>query len=77
MNISDLTGIQDFTALTAIHLGNNNLTSLDLTQNTALDDIQFGGNQIDSIDLSQNIALKMLYCDNNSFYNQPLANSAR
>ena len=35
-NISDLTGIQAFTALTELRCGNNNLTSLNLSANTAL-----------------------------------------
>ena len=34
--ISDLTGIQDFTALTSLQCGNNYLTSLDVSANTAL-----------------------------------------
>ena len=35
-NISDLTGIQDFSSLTTLFCGGNNLTNLDVTQNTAL-----------------------------------------
>ena len=35
-NISDLTGIEDFTALTDLDCAVNQLTSLDLTKNTAL-----------------------------------------
>ena len=35
-NISDLTGIEDFTALTYLDCGSNPLGSLDVSQNTAL-----------------------------------------
>ncbi len=37
-NISDLTGIEDFTALTSL-VAINQLTSLDVSQNTALTDL--------------------------------------
>ena len=36
MNISDLTGIENFTALTTLFCYENQLTSLDVSQNTAL-----------------------------------------
>ena len=35
-NISDLTGIEDFTALTGLNCYYNSLTSLDISQNTNL-----------------------------------------
>ena len=35
-NISDLTGIEDFTALITLDCANNQLTSLDVSNNTAL-----------------------------------------
>ncbi len=37
-NISDLTGIEDFTSLTYLDCENNQLTTLDVSQNTALRD---------------------------------------
>ena len=64
-NISDLTGIEDFTALTYLYCGGNLLTSLDVTQNTALTDLYCGGNQLTSIDVTQNTALTYLYCAEN------------
>jgi len=45
-NISDLTGIEDFTALTYLYCGGNLLTSLDVTQNTALTGLYCEGNQL-------------------------------
>jgi hypothetical protein len=64
-NISDLTGIEDFTALTYLYCGGNLLTSLDVTQNTALTDLYCGSNQLTSIDVTQNTALTYLYCAEN------------
>ena len=65
-NISDLTGIDDFTALTVLFCNNNQLTSLDVAQNTALEFLQCADNQLTSLDVSQNTALEFLHC----FYNQ-------
>ena len=60
--ISDLTGIEDFTALTGLNCSQNQLTSLDLTQNTALTGLNCSQNQLASLDLTQNTALTGLYC---------------
>ena len=59
-NISDLTGIEDFTALTYLYCGGNLLTSLDVTQNTALTYLYCGGNLLTSLDVTQNTALTSL-----------------
>jgi len=64
--ISDLTGIEDFEALIQLSVGQNNLSSLDVTQNTALTDLRFYVNSITSIDLSQNMSLRILSCDSNN-----------
>ena len=63
--ISDLTGIEDFTALTSLHCQFNQLTSLDVSQNTALTYLNCGGNQLTNLDVSQNTALNYLNCDSN------------
>jgi hypothetical protein len=65
MNISDLTGIEDFTALTYLNCGLNSLTSLDVSANTALTYLECGSNQLTSLDVS-NANLTTLYC----LYNQ-------
>lgn len=59
-NISDLTGIEDFTALQVLYVDNNNLTSLNVTQNTALTLLSCSGNSITSLDVRQNTALDYL-----------------
>ncbi|WP_046759385.1 leucine-rich repeat domain-containing protein, partial [Kordia jejudonensis] len=65
-NISDLTGIEDFTALQNLNASGNQLTSIDVTQNTALTLLNLDNNSISEIDLTQNIALESVYFHNNS-----------
>jgi Leucine-rich repeat (LRR) protein len=65
-NIFDLTGIQDFTALTSLTCFNNQLTSLDLSNNLALTYLRCDGNQLTSLDLSNNLALTYLNCEGGS-----------
>jgi Leucine-rich repeat (LRR) protein len=64
-NIADLTGIEDFTALTFLNCILNQLTSLDVSNNTALTDLDCQNNQLTSLDLSGATALTKLYCENN------------
>jgi len=63
--ISDLTGIEDFTALTNLQCGSNSLTSLDVSANTALTYLECNGNQLTSLDVSNNTELTTLKCYNN------------
>ncbi|SNR15294.1 hypothetical protein [Tenacibaculum jejuense] len=58
--ISDLTGIEDFVALTSLNCRVNNLTSLNVTQNTLLKTLTSDGNSLTSIDLSNNTDLEIL-----------------
>ncbi|MVO08881.1 T9SS type A sorting domain-containing protein [Flavobacterium sp. TP390] len=64
-NISDLTGIEAFTAFYWLSCKNNQLTSLDLSQNTALEYLNCDSNQLISLDLGQNTVLEYLYCSFN------------
>ena len=55
LNISDgeiisMTGIEDFTALYSLILPNNEITSIDLSNNTALTDLGIGGNALTTLD---------------------------
>jgi len=61
-NISDLTGIQDFIALTELGCDDNQLTSLDVSANTALTNLYCYCNQLTSLDVSENTALTDLNC---------------
>jgi Leucine-rich repeat (LRR) protein len=59
-NIADLTGIEAFTALTALYIQGTQLTSLDVSSNTALTYLNCYNNQLTSIDISGATALTLL-----------------
>ena len=59
-SISDLTGIADFAALTGLDCSDNQLTTLDLTQNTLLSNTSCHTNQLTSLDLTQHTGLSVL-----------------
>jgi len=63
--IFDLTGIEDFTALTELWCSSNQLTSLDVSNNTALTYLDCSYNLLTSLDVSNNTALTHLYCSYN------------
>lgn len=65
LNISDLTGIQDFKALTQLICSFNNLTSLDVSQNTSLLTLICFSNKITSLNVSKNTLLDNLNCSSN------------
>ena len=63
--ISNLKGIEYFTALRSLSCGRNQLTALDVSKNTALTYLHCSYNQLTSLDVSMNTALTKLYCYNN------------
>lgn len=65
-NISDLTGIEDFISLIYLDCDHNQLTSLDLTNNTELTQLDCGFNQLTNLDVTNNTLLTKLIC----LYNQ-------
>ncbi|WP_452225778.1 T9SS type A sorting domain-containing protein [Lacinutrix cladophorae] len=65
LNISDLTGVEAFTALTELYCQNNQLTSLDVSANTSLQYLFCGFNQLTSLDVSSNTALITIDCTSN------------
>lgn len=64
-SISDLTGIEDFTALTSLNCATNNLTSVNLSKNTKLTSLTIGSNKLTNLDVSNNVLLEDLDCQNN------------
>jgi len=64
-NISDLTGIEDFTALTYLQCVSNQLTSLDVSANTALIELACYDNKLTYLDVSANTVLEGLECSDN------------
>jgi len=65
LNISDFTGIEYFTSLTELYCSNNQITILDLSQNTALIELDCNDNQLISLDVSQSVNLISLECQSN------------
>ena len=63
--ISDLTGISGFTNLDTLDVRSNQLTSLDVSNNTALLYLYCSNNQLTSLNLSNSTALLTIYCSNN------------
>jgi len=65
LGISDLTGIEDFDALQILRCSFNQITSLNLSQNTSLTWLECLNNQLVNLDLSQNTLLTTLDCSSN------------
>jgi Secretion system C-terminal sorting domain/SprB repeat len=64
-NIADLTGIQDFTALTNLNCSWNKLTSLDVSKNVNLYALYCDKNELTTLNVSGSIYLNYLTCNNN------------
>mgnify|MGYP000455462647 CR=1 FL=1 len=64
-NISDLDGIQSFSNLKILHCDNNNLSELDVTQNSFLENLRCDHNNITNLNVSQNLELFYLFCSDN------------
>ena len=65
IGITNLKGIEYFTALKILNCESNRLTTLDVSKNTALTDLNCSGNQLTTLDVSKNTALTDLYCSGN------------
>lgn len=65
LNISDLTGIEDFIALERLGCAFNNLTTLDLSNNHQLIEMGCTANSLTSLNITQSPNLEILYCDEN------------
>ncbi len=74
-NIADLTGIEDFTDLTNLFCTNNQLTSIDLSNNTALEYLFCANNQLTSLDVSNNPALIYFRCEYNQLTSLDVSNN--
>jgi len=68
-NISNLTGIEAFTAISYLDCSYNTLTNLNISQNTALVQLYCYNNQLTNINVTQNSALSDLLCDQNMLSN--------
>lgn len=74
-NISDLTGIEDFVALTYLSCEGNNLANLNITQNTNLAQLYCRSNQLTILDTSLNTNLSILWVQDNLITDLNLINN--
>lgn len=63
--IEDLTGIEYFTELVWLGCSFNELTELDLSQNTKLEVLFCNNNQLTSLTIGNDNSLRIIYCHNN------------
>ena len=75
LGIKDLTGIEAFTNLKELNCSNNDLSSIDLSQNRYIEDLNLSNNKLISIDLSKNLELASLDLSNNSLEAIDLTNN--
>ncbi len=66
-NISNLTGIEDFAALTSLRCHNNSIQNLDLSNNTLLNYIKCDDNNMDTINFGTNANFEELIGFGNDF----------
>ena len=72
--ISNLKGIEYFTALRSLNCGRNQLISLDVSKNTALTKLYCKKNQLTVLDVSKNTALTYLPCNKNQMTSLDVSN---
>lgn len=77
MELTDLSGIEWFTGLEVLDCSDNQLTELDLSQNTALVQLYGEGNQLRSLDLSHNTALEELDCSGNQLTSLDMSHNTK
>ena len=65
LGITDLTGIEAFTALTELDCNHNSLMTIDVSTNTALVHLDVTYNQLTTIDVTNNAALVYFICQFN------------
>ena len=73
--ISDLTGIEDFNALATFHCYDNQLSSIDVSQNLSLTGLYCHYNQLTTLDITQNTALVSLNCRTNQLSTLDVTNN--
>ena len=73
-NISDMTGIEDFTALNNLNCSYNQLTTINLNGNTELEYLTANNNNLTTIDISQNNSLSTINIKGNQLVELNLQN---
>ncbi|MEP5338848.1 MAG: T9SS type B sorting domain-containing protein [Algibacter sp.] len=75
LNITNLSGIEDFIALTKLDCSQNQLTNLDVTSLSNLQILWCFSNSLSNIDVSQNTALISLRVEDNTLINLDVSNN--
>lgn len=75
LNISDLTGIEDFSALQYLYVRDNNLSSLNIQSLVNLFQLECSSNNLSNLDLSNNTTLYNLRAHSNQLTNIDFSNN--
>lgn len=73
--ILDLTGIEEFVKITGLNCSDNQLSTLDISNNPDLTLLNCSNNDLTSIDVSDNANLEILRCDNNNLSDIDVSNN--
>ncbi len=74
LNISDLTGIEAFTSLTSLHCYQNQISTVDISNNPLIETLVFYYNNVSILNISNNSLLENLDCSNNPISSIDLTN---
>ena len=75
-SITDLTGIEGFNSLIELYCYDNQLTSLDVSNNTFLEQLYCSDNNLTSLDVTNNPTLIDFYCYDNELTSLDVSNNA-
>ncbi len=75
-NITNLSGIEDFTALEVLNCNNNSINVLNISQNTSLSELYCNDNELSSLNVSALVNLKIFWCANNQLTNLNVTNNS-
>lgn len=75
LNISDLSGIEDFSALKELWCADNSISSIDISQNVLLRMFDCDNNFLTNLDVSNNALLEWLNFDSNNISNIDISNN--
>ncbi len=76
-NISDLTGIEEFTSITRLFAGQNTFTTVDISKNTDLTYLSIHTNGMTALDISMNTELDTLIIYSNSLDGIDFSNNTK
>ena len=75
LGIADLSGIEAFPNVTYIDVYGNQLTSVDVSNNTEITSLNINGNSLTSLDVSNNPLLEALFCNENDLTDLDVSNN--